>query len=72
MITMATNSMENFYKGIDAAGAYMRSGMKGLLGLHLEGPWISPAKSSHIESFISKPSRRDAELLIEKEMGLSK
>src|SRR5436309_378901 len=32
MITMATNSMENFLKGIDAAGNYVASGKKGLLG----------------------------------------
>jgi N-acetylglucosamine-6-phosphate deacetylase len=73
MITMATNSMENFYKGIEVAGAYMSSGKKGLLGLHLEGPWISPAKKgAHIESFIKKPTRSEAELLIEKGTGVIK
>jgi len=73
MITMATNSMENFYKGIDAAGAYMKSGKKGLLGLHLEGPWISAAKrGAHIESFIRKPTRQEVELLIEKGNGIVK
>ncbi len=40
MITMATNSIENFLKGIDTAGEYLSSGKKALLGLHLEGPWI--------------------------------
>ena len=32
IITMATNSMENFFKGIDAVQEYMDSGKKGLLG----------------------------------------
>ncbi|HET6999721.1 MAG TPA: N-acetylglucosamine-6-phosphate deacetylase [Puia sp.] len=73
MITMATNSMENFLKGIDAAGEYLSSGKKGLLGLHLEGPWINPVKrGAHIEAFIKKPPRKDVELLLEKGRGIVK
>jgi len=73
MITMATNSMENFLKGIDTAGEYLSSGKKGLLGLHLEGPWINPVKKgAHIEAFIKKPPRKDVELLLEKGRGIIK
>jgi N-acetylglucosamine-6-phosphate deacetylase len=73
MITMATNSMENFIKGIDAAGAYLASGKKGLLGLHLEGPWISPAKrGAHIEAFIKKPSRDEVNQILERGAGIVK
>lgn len=38
MITMATNSIENFLKGIEVAGEYMASGKKGLLGIHWKAP----------------------------------
>jgi N-acetylglucosamine-6-phosphate deacetylase len=73
MITMATNSLENFSKGIDAAAAYLSSGKKGLLGLHLEGPWISPIKrGAHIEAFIKRPLREEVESLLEKGKGVVK
>ena len=74
MITMATNSMENFLKGIDAARRYIwLPEKKDYLGLHLEGPWISPAKKgAHIEAFIKKPTRKEVELLLEKGRELLK
>jgi len=55
MITMATNAMSCFMQGIEVVREYISSGKKGLLGLHLEGPWISPAKrGAHIEAYIKK------------------
>lgn len=55
--TVATNSYEVFYQCIDAVRDYWKKGGKGCLGLHIEGPWISPAKrGAHIESFIHTPS----------------
>jgi N-acetylglucosamine-6-phosphate deacetylase len=73
MITMATNSMENFLKGIDTVAEYLSSGKKGLLGLHLEGPWINPVKrGAHIEAFVKKPARKEVELLLEKGRGIVK
>ncbi len=71
MITMATNSMEKFFKGIDVVRDYISSGRKGLLGIHLEGPWINPVKKgAHIESCIRKPTMADALEVIEKGRGV--
>lgn len=73
MITMATNSKENFYKGIESVGAYMESGKKGVLGIHLEGPWINKSKrGAHIEAFITKPTEDEVLSLLEKGKGIIK
>jgi N-acetylglucosamine-6-phosphate deacetylase len=73
LITMATNSMENFMKGIDSVGGYMASGKKGLLGLHLEGPWINKVKKgAHVEAFIKKPTLEEVDILLEKGRGIIK
>lgn len=64
MITMATNSIENFLRGIDAVQEYWDQDGKGLLGLHLEGPYINPLKKgAHIESYIKKPTLQEVKLL---------
>jgi N-acetylglucosamine-6-phosphate deacetylase len=63
--TVATNTKEVFYKSIDAIKDYWSKGGEGILGIHLEGPWINPIKrGAHIESLIHSPSIKEAEELL--------
>lgn len=67
MITMATNSIEKFIHGLEVAREYRRSGGKGLLGVHLEGPYINPAKKgAHLEKYIKTPTLEEITLLLQK------
>jgi N-acetylglucosamine-6-phosphate deacetylase len=73
MITMATNSIEKFLQGINVVKEYWSCGGKGLLGLHLEGPYINPVKKgAHIEKYIKKPTLEEVNTLLEKGKGVFK
>lgn len=73
MITMATNSIPNFLKGIDVVQEYWDKGGKGLLGLHLEGPYINAVKKgAHIERYIKKPTIEELKQLINRKKGVVK
>jgi len=67
MITMATNTIEKFLKGFEVVREYWQGGGKGLLGLHLEGPYMNPVKrGAHILSCIKSPTKDEIELLLAK------
>ena len=64
--TVATNTLDVFYKCIDAIRAYWKEGSEGILGLHIEGPWINSIKrGAHIESLIHSPAVKEARELLE-------
>ncbi|HEX4850806.1 MAG TPA: N-acetylglucosamine-6-phosphate deacetylase, partial [Puia sp.] len=45
----------------------------GLLGLHMEGPYINPVKKgAHIEKFIKRPTIEEIKLILEKGKGILK
>ena len=67
MITLATNSIDKFLRGLEVAREYRNNGGKGLLGVHLEGPYINPAKrGAHLEKFIKTPTPEEIGLLLKK------
>jgi N-acetylglucosamine-6-phosphate deacetylase len=67
LITLATNSQERFVRGLEVAREYRAGGGKGLLGVHLEGPYLNPVKKgAHLEKFIRKPTTEEIGLFLEK------
>src|SRR5689334_11166355 len=73
MPTAATNSMEVMLAAIDAVKSYQEQQLPGILGLHLEGPYINPSKrGAHIEQFIKKPTFQEVKELIERGRGIIK
>ena len=73
MITMATNTIDKFLRGFEGVRAYWENGGQGLLGLHLEGPYINPVKKgAHIASCIKRPTREEISMLLEKGTGVFK
>jgi N-acetylglucosamine-6-phosphate deacetylase len=69
--TVATNTYEVFYKCIDAVKDYWSNGGKGVIGLHVEGPWINKAKrGAHIEEYIHSPTIEQAKALLEYGKGV--
>lgn len=73
MITMATNTLEKFERGIDIVRLYQEQGGKGLLGLHLEGPYINPIKrGAHLENCIKRPTLSEVQGLLDRGEGIVK
>lgn len=73
MPTVATNHYDVFYKCIDTIRDYWNDAGTAVLGLHIEGPWISAAKrGAHVESCIHIPALQQVKDLLEYGKGVIK
>lgn len=64
--TVATNPYTTIFQCIDAVRSYWEQGGTGVIGLHVEGPWLNPAKrGAHREEWIFSPTIEQARELIE-------
>jgi N-acetylglucosamine-6-phosphate deacetylase len=71
--TVATNTIEVIYKCIDAIKNYWQINGKGILGLHIEGPWINKLKrGAHIENLIHSPTIDEVKQLLNYGKGVIK
>jgi N-acetylglucosamine-6-phosphate deacetylase len=70
LVTLATNSMEIFYKAIKII---KENPHPAVMGLHLEGPYINPLKKgAHLIEYIKRPVKEQVEQLLKEADGVIK
>lgn len=73
MPTVPTSSWEVMLKSIQAVKEYWEQGGAGVLGLHLEGPFMNPEKrGAHLLQYITTPTQQDIDRLLEHGKGIIK
>jgi N-acetylglucosamine-6-phosphate deacetylase len=65
--TLITSSHENILKGIGVMQEYLEQNPNsGVLGLHLEGPYLNPEKrGAHMAKYVRKPSDKEIDEILE-------
>lgn len=70
--TLISSPQQKILEAVDAVKDYMRHS-NGVLGMHLEGPFINPQKKgAHSLSFIRKPTNNELKEIIERADGAIK
>ena len=70
-ITLSSVLLDKMLEAIDVAKNYIKNGGKGLIGLHLEGPYFSfPKRGAHVAEFIRKPTNEELRIIIQACEGL--
>jgi N-acetylglucosamine-6-phosphate deacetylase len=70
-ITLSTVDLGTMLKAIEASKIYQKNGGKGLIGLHLEGPYFNPIKKgAHVEKYVRKPTLAEINIILEASEGI--
>ncbi len=72
--TLITSPLENILKGIEATRNYLhKNPHAGVLGMHLEGPFLNLAKrGAHLAGYIKNPTNNELEEIIKFGKGIIK
>ncbi|MFY7910799.1 MAG: N-acetylglucosamine-6-phosphate deacetylase [Emticicia sp.] len=72
--TLITSPLENILKGIEATRSFLeKNPNSGVLGMHLEGPFLNLAKrGAHLARYIKKPTNSELEEIIKYGKGIIK
>ncbi len=70
-ITLSTVGLPTMLAGIEACKNYKKNGGKGLIGLHLEGPFFNPIKKgAHVEKHVRKPITSEINTILKASEGI--
>lgn len=70
-ITLSTVDLPTMLAGIEACKTYQKNGGKGLIGLHLEGPYFNPIKKgAHVEKYVRKPTLAEINTILTASEGI--
>ncbi len=70
LVTIPTQSTERILQCLHSLNEYMEQGGDGIMGLHLEGPFINPVKKgAHFEEWIHVPTVEEVDRILEAAKG---